>query len=111
MDTFWLPGLMWHLDLDWRALRDYTPWVKRLPSEYIREHIPPGVRNLCPIYRAERKIWKRICAGCTPKIPLFLPVIIHIWDWDEPGHVLRNIDHDLKKRIMGENAAEILGLF
>ena len=33
------------------------------------------------------------------------------WDWDEPGHVLRNIDRDLKKRIMGENAAEIFGLF
>ena len=38
-DVFWVPGLMWHMDSDWKGLRDYTPWVKRLPSEYLRQHI------------------------------------------------------------------------
>ena len=35
----WLPSLMWRLDKEWKGLRREIPWVKRLPSDYIREHI------------------------------------------------------------------------
>lgn len=35
----WLPAWMWRLDKEWKGLRRDIPWVKRLPSEYIREHI------------------------------------------------------------------------
>ena len=35
----WMPSLMWRLDKEWKGLRSDTPWVKRPPSEYIREHI------------------------------------------------------------------------
>ena len=30
---------MWRLDKEWRGLRRDIPWVKRPPSEYIRQHI------------------------------------------------------------------------
>ena len=35
----WLPSLMWRLDKEWKGLRHNTPWVKRPPSDYMREHI------------------------------------------------------------------------
>lgn len=35
----WLPSLMWRIDKEWKGLRHNTPWVKRPPSEYMREHI------------------------------------------------------------------------
>jgi predicted TIM-barrel fold metal-dependent hydrolase len=35
----WLPSLMWRFDKDWKALRREIPWVRRPPSEYIREHM------------------------------------------------------------------------
>jgi predicted TIM-barrel fold metal-dependent hydrolase len=35
----WLPALMWRLDKEWRGLRREIPWVKKRPSDYIRQHI------------------------------------------------------------------------
>lgn len=35
----WLPSFMWRLDKEWKGLRHNTPWVKRLPSLYMREHM------------------------------------------------------------------------
>src|SRR4051812_31549730 len=35
----WLPALLWRFDKNWKALRATTPWVDRLPSEVITDHI------------------------------------------------------------------------
>ena len=35
----WLPSLSWRLDTHWKKLKSENPALKRLPSEYIREHI------------------------------------------------------------------------
>jgi predicted TIM-barrel fold metal-dependent hydrolase len=42
----WLPAHMWRLDQEWRALRRLVPWVKRPPSEYIREHVRLSIQPL-----------------------------------------------------------------
>ncbi len=35
----WLPSLFWRFDKEWKGLRHNTPWVKRAPSAYIRQHV------------------------------------------------------------------------
>ncbi|GAA5019666.1 amidohydrolase family protein [Actinopolymorpha pittospori] len=35
----WLPAHLWRFDKEWRNLRMQTPWVKRPPSQYIRDHV------------------------------------------------------------------------
>ncbi len=35
----WLPALIWKLDKGWKGYRADTPWLDRLPSESVREHV------------------------------------------------------------------------
>jgi predicted TIM-barrel fold metal-dependent hydrolase len=35
----WLPAHMWRMDSDWKNLRRETPWLRRPPSDYLREHV------------------------------------------------------------------------
>jgi predicted TIM-barrel fold metal-dependent hydrolase len=35
----WLPNFIWRANKTWRAVRAEVPWLKRPPSEYIREHV------------------------------------------------------------------------
>jgi uncharacterized protein len=35
----WAPALAWRMDKEWKGLRHEIPWVRRPPSEYLREHI------------------------------------------------------------------------
>ena len=108
VDTWWLPGMMWHFDADWKALREYTPWVKRLPSEYLREHIrlgtqplaaPPGKRDLAVLLEWMHAAETLVYASDFPH-----------WDWDEPKSTLARFPEALRAPIFGDNARELFSL-
>ncbi|WP_135552669.1 amidohydrolase family protein [Paenibacillus cymbidii] len=104
----WLPHLMWRMDKNYKALRSTTPWLKRHPSEYIRDHVylttqpieePANPQHLLQIFEM---IGADKCVMFSTDYP-------H-WDYDNPMMALPPMPRELKRRIMGLTAQELYGL-
>jgi predicted TIM-barrel fold metal-dependent hydrolase len=107
-DFFWAPGLMWHMDQDWKGLRDYTPWIKRLPSEYLRRHIRFGSQPL-PNTPTKADLQTLLDWLHADEVLVFASDYPH-WDWDEPAAFLAGFDPALRQRVMVDTARELYGL-
>jgi len=104
----WLPHLMWRMDKNYKALRTLTPWLRRLPSEYILEHIRLTTQ---PIEEPENpehllQIFDMVQAHRTVMFSSDYP---H-WDFDSPRAALPKLPADLAERIYYKTAQEFYGL-
>jgi predicted TIM-barrel fold metal-dependent hydrolase len=99
----WLPAFFWQMDADWKALRYQTPWVKRLPSEYVRDHVRFNSQPLAepPNAGVIDEILEWIGADRTLMFGSDFP---H-FDFDDPSTSLRRLAPELHRRIFFENAA------
>jgi predicted TIM-barrel fold metal-dependent hydrolase len=100
----WVPVFRWKMDADWKGLRHQTPWVRRLPSEYILEHVrfasqpvdepdvPDALLKLVEWMQGERTL---MYASDYPH-----------WDWDDPAEVFKTFPAALRQRIFVDNARE-----
>ena len=103
----WLPSLAWRLDKVRNRMREETPHLKRLPSEYIREHVwlttqpmeEPDTRQHL-LDAIDWIGWDRL---------LFATDYPH-WDFDDPAHALPlKIGETQRRRFFLENALEVYG--
>jgi predicted TIM-barrel fold metal-dependent hydrolase len=104
----WFPHVMWRMDKNFKALRAATPWLRRLPSEYMLDHVrfttQPREETTAENQLA---MLKMIHAEKTLCFSTDFP---H-WDFDSPDVILpRSTPAELKQRILYENAAEMYGL-
>ena len=104
----WLPHLMWRLDKNFKALRDTVPWLTRLPSEYILDHVrlttqpveePADTGQLL-------QVLDMMDVGRTVMFSSDYP---H-WDNDNPEYVFRRLPAVTRARVMAGSAAELYGL-
>ena len=105
----WLPHLMWRLDKNFKALRSTTPWLKRLPSEYIIEHMRLTTQPMEEPERGEHllALFEMMHAEKTLCFASDFP---H-WDFDDPRRVFpTRMDAGLRERILYRNASELYGL-
>jgi uncharacterized protein len=103
----WIPDVLWRLDKNVKGLRDEVPWITRLPSEYVVDHVrftsqplpEPKRRHhlhvLCEIARADRTL-------------MFSSDYPH-WDFDDPRHALTSLPAEIRQRVKVDNALETYG--
>ncbi|MFZ0218078.1 MAG: amidohydrolase family protein [Candidatus Dormiibacterota bacterium] len=107
-DQFWAVGLMWHMDADWKSLRDQTPWLQQLPSEYFRQHIRIGSQPFMePENRAQ--LLTMIEALHAEETLVFSSDWPH-WDWDDPATTFEGLPERAHRRIFAETACDLLGI-
>jgi predicted TIM-barrel fold metal-dependent hydrolase len=101
----WLPGLLWRLDGNYKALRMEVPWVKRLPSEYVRDHVRLTTQ---PLERPDSaKELRTVLETIGPEMLLFATDYPH-WDFDNP--LVLPIRDEWAEQIFDTNARRWYGL-
>ncbi len=108
VQQLWAVSVMWHLDADWRALRDQTPWLKRLPSEYFREHIRVGSQ---PLHEPERpeQLHQMLEMLHADETLIYCSDFPH-FDWNDPVATFPKLSEHMHQRIFADNALEMLPL-
>jgi uncharacterized protein len=99
----WMPAWMWRLDKEWKGLRRNIPWVKRPPSDYIREHIR---MTLQPMDAPENENYLLQVMGQldSEEMLLFSTDYPH-WHFDAPEDAMpKGLSESLRNKILYENA-------
>jgi hypothetical protein len=102
----WLPSLMNRLDMRWAELRAEVPWLKRKPSEYIREHVRLTTQ---PLDIPDDAIVAAIEA-VGPELLMFSSDYPH-WDFDSPARAFPSrMDARVKEQVLSGTARELYRL-
>jgi uncharacterized protein len=104
----WLAPLIWRLDSYWKALRREVPWVKRPPSEYVRDHVRLGTQ---PLERPDddRHLLALLDLMDAEHILMFSSDYPH-WDFDSPTRAFPRLPEHVHRAIFSDNARELFGL-
>jgi predicted TIM-barrel fold metal-dependent hydrolase len=105
----WLPSLLWRLDLNYRSLRREVPWVKRMPSDWVRENV--GFASQPMEYPDDpRDLYRMFQMVGTDRFLMFSTDYPH-WDFDSPERAIPPaFPDDVRRRILYDNAADFYGL-
>lgn len=104
----WAGPIAWRLDKNYKALRSEVPWLKMLPSEYIKRNVRFTTQ---PIEEPDdEKLLARLFDEVNGDETVMFSTDYPHWDFDDPFQVMRSFPEDVKRRIFYENAAELYGL-
>ncbi|WHY59677.1 amidohydrolase family protein [Cytobacillus firmus] len=98
----WLAHIMWRLDKNWKGLRQEVPWLKTLPSEYIRRHIRIGTQPIEEPFKPNHLL-ELIQMLKAEDMLLFCSDYPH-WDGDNLQRIFLRFPEELKNKIYYENA-------
>lgn len=105
--VFWIVPYLWRLDQDWKALRVQTPWVRKKPSEYFRDHIRVTTQ---PIEATpNREVFDQMMEHIDAKQTMMFCSDYPHWDFDSPQLALPRLEEELADRVFYQNAAELYG--
>ena len=105
----WLPAHLWRFDKEWKNLRRLVPWVKRPPSEYVREHIRltvlplDGPDDTSQLLRTVEQLG-------SDDLLLYGSHYPRVHAADPEDRLLRHLPETTARKIRGENARALYGL-
>lgn len=98
----WLPAHLWRFDKEWRNLRRTVPWVKRAPSQYVRDHVRLTIQPLDAPDNA-RQLLETIEQLGSDELLLYASDYPHLHHAD-PIAFLQDLPSGLAGKIASENA-------
>jgi predicted TIM-barrel fold metal-dependent hydrolase len=102
----WVPHMMFTMDTHWRAIRREVPWVKKSPSEYVKEHCWFGTQ---PIVKASPKHLLQLIEMIGSDRLVYASDYPH-WEFDSPLTALNSLPADIKEKILYKNAKTLFGI-
>lgn len=104
----WVPFMMHRMDSAYKALRQETPWVKRMPSDYFRDNMKFTTQPWDDL--TTQQFLNIIDMMGSEKMIMYASDYPH-WDFDPPERTLPgSIPESLRSGILYENARGFYGL-
>jgi uncharacterized protein len=104
----WLPYLMWRLDANYELLRLESPWVRRWPSEYLREHVLVDTQPLDEGRTPDELHALLSSVEGLERMLCFASDYPHAAS-DDPHHVARRLPAGWQRNVVCENASRFYG--
>ncbi len=104
----WVPHVVWRMDKEYKGLRQQAPVLRRLPSEYVRDHVKLTTQPIEEPHKA-RHLIELIDMMGGPEMLMYASDFPH-WDFDPPNVLPKRLGEDALKRIHYTNAMEFFGL-
>ena len=98
---------MWRLDKDYRPMRGDMPWMTRLPSDYIAQHVRFIAHSMeGPEDPAQLEEWLGIAQADTV---LMYGSNYPSWDMFHPHAAFAGVSTPLREKMLAGNAADLYG--
>ena len=106
--VLWLPHLMWRLDRNAEILRAESPWVKKLPSEYIRSNIRIGSHPLEQGFRGDGSDVNEVLFATEgmDELLVYCTDYPHM-NFDDPVFISGRLPAAWQERVMLENGCKL----
>jgi predicted TIM-barrel fold metal-dependent hydrolase len=105
----WIGPHMWRFDKEWKNLRRLVPWVRRAPSEYIREHFRVTVQPL-DAPDNPRQLLQVIDQIGSDDMLMYASHFPRVHAADPEEKLIRHLPESLARKVRSENARALYGL-
>ena len=106
----WLPPHMWRFDKEWKNLRRLMPWVKRAPSEYIREHVRLTIQPMDGPESNPKQLLQVVDQLGSEDMLMYASHYPRVHAADPEEALLRHLPEALARKLRADNARALYGL-
>jgi predicted TIM-barrel fold metal-dependent hydrolase len=105
----WLAPHMWRFDKEWKNLRRLVPWVRRAPSEYIREHFRLTVQPL-DAPASTKQLLEVVGQLGSDDMLMYASHFPRVHAADPEEKLIQHLPETLARKVRSENARALYGL-